>query len=128
MSYITGGGLAWRIYISKRSGVHPETRLSHHEIGLQGFGVSSWWGSLPWTWQDKGGRLDARDGRGCACAFGRGSPSPRRAVYISTTLTSTRYDRNNSGTPEKVINTSFPSTQLTPSYPSPLRIAIWLRH
>ena len=28
----------------------------------------SWWGSLPWTWQDRGGRLDAQDGRGCACA------------------------------------------------------------
>ena len=24
----------------------------------------SWWGSLPWTWQGKGGRLDAQDGRG----------------------------------------------------------------
>ena len=22
----------------------------------------SWWGSLPWTSQDKGGRLDAQDG------------------------------------------------------------------
>jgi len=36
-----------------------------------------WWGSPPWTWQDKGGRLDAQDGWGCACALGRGSPSPR---------------------------------------------------
>ena len=39
----------------------------------------SWWGSLPWTWQDKGGRLDAQDGGGCACALGRGSPHRRPA-------------------------------------------------
>ena len=31
-----------------------------------------WWGSPLWTWQDKGGRLDAQDGRGSACTLGRG--------------------------------------------------------
>ena len=39
----------------------------------------SWWGSLPWTSQDKGGRPDAQDGRGSACALGRGSPHRRPA-------------------------------------------------
>ena len=29
------------IYISKRSDVHPETHISNHGIGLQGFSVSS---------------------------------------------------------------------------------------
>ena len=38
-----------------------------------------WWGSPPWTSQDKGGRPDAQDGRGCACALGRGSPHRRPA-------------------------------------------------
>ena len=56
-------------------------------VGVSGEGVSGdriarvqrelmeqpWWGSLPWTWQDKGGRLDAQDSRGCACALGHGS-------------------------------------------------------
>ena len=37
-----GGGLVGLIYISKRSGVHPATRLSNHGIGLQGCNVSSW--------------------------------------------------------------------------------------
>ena len=37
-----GGGLVGLIHISKRSGVHPATRLSYHGIGLQGFSVSSW--------------------------------------------------------------------------------------
>ena len=36
-------------------------------------------GSPPWTWQDKGGALDAQDGRGSACALGRGSPHRRPA-------------------------------------------------
>ena len=39
----------------------------------------AWWGSPPWTWQDKGGRLDAQDGRGSACGLGRGSPHRRPA-------------------------------------------------
>ena len=38
-----------------------------------------WWGSPPWTSQDKGGPLDAQDGRGSACALGRELPSPRPA-------------------------------------------------
>ena len=38
-----------------------------------------WWGSPPWTSQDKGGLLDAQDGRGSACALGRGSPHRKPA-------------------------------------------------
>ena len=37
----------------------------------------AWWGSLPWTWQDKSAHLDARAGRGSARAVGRGSPAER---------------------------------------------------
>jgi len=37
-----GGGLAWLIYISKRSGVHAVTHLSYHGTGLQGSSVRSW--------------------------------------------------------------------------------------
>ena len=39
----------------------------------------SWWGSLPWTSQDKDERLDAQNGRGSDCALGRGSPRRRPA-------------------------------------------------
>ena len=56
---------------------------SYHGIGLQGFNVSSWSshgrGLCRGLGRTKGGRLDAQDGRGCACALGRRSPHRRPA-------------------------------------------------
>ena len=47
----------------KKKTLSSQDRIARvlHELMEQ-----AWWGSLPWTWQDKGGRLDAQDGSGCA--------------------------------------------------------------